>query len=163
MGMFRSLHVQDCIWFPISAHINVANIRIWGVLGGVLHIRRFSDSDSGGSGSATFSIDLTQGDSSSQNEGECGAGDVRGSINTGASFLRERVDKENVAARVGLVPSKNSILRTSDQSLSSSDSTNKYPRCSQDNATICESRPILGSVPFNHWNKTPTGPRTEVN
>uniref|UniRef100_A0A7I4F329 Uncharacterized protein n=1 Tax=Physcomitrium patens TaxID=3218 RepID=A0A7I4F329_PHYPA len=129
--------------------------------GGVLHIRRFSDSDSGGSGSATFSIDLTQGDSSSQNEGECGAGDVRGSINTGASFLRERVDKENVAARVGLVPSKNSILRTSDQSLSSSDSTNKYPRCSQDNATICESRPILGSVPFNHWDKTPTGPRTE--
>ncbi|KAG0590228.1 hypothetical protein KC19_1G082800 [Ceratodon purpureus] len=125
---------------------------------GVLHARRFSDSDSGGS--ATFSIDLTRPDSSQnnsqnvspQNQSEFDDLDAR-DIYTSGTFLRERVDKENSAVRISQALSKNSILRTSDQSLSSSDS-NKYLRRSQE--AIPENRSVLGSVPFNHWDKSPT-------
>lgn len=111
----------------------------------VQHTRRFSDSDSGGS--ATFSIDFNRADSNSLNsssqngssQNEC---DVRDS--TGASFFRERGDcKENSS----LIASRNSSLRTSDQSCDSG----KHLRRSQD--AIPENRPVLGSMPFNNWDK----------
>ena len=134
----------------------------WAV-SGVLHVRRFSDSDS--SGSATFSIDLSRAGSSqnksqndsSQNQNE--RGDLAGrDINTNASFLGERVDKENSAARINQAPGKNSALRSSDQSVSSNDST--YLGRSQEG--IPDNRSVLGSVPFNHWGKSSTDMYNEV-
>ncbi|XP_024372065.1 uncharacterized protein [Physcomitrium patens] len=114
----------------------------------VLHTRGSSDSDSGDSGSATFSIDLNQGDSPSQNGNGCVAADARDGITTSASS-RAGIDKENAAARVRQEPCK-SILQISEQS---SLSNNKHFRCSQD---IVPERSILGSMPFNHWDKNPT-------
>lgn len=106
------------------------------------HTRRFSDSDSGGS--ATFSIDFNRADSNSLNSSQNGSSqnecDVRDS--TGASFLRERGDKENSS-----MASRNSSLRNSDQSCDSG----KHLRRSQD--AIPENRPVLGSMPFNNWDK----------
>jgi hypothetical protein len=138
----------------------------WAV-SGVFHARRFSDSDSGPS--ATFSIDLTRADSSrndssrnqndsSRNQNECGGLEAR-DMNSSSSFLRERVEKENSAARIGQASSRNSSVRTSDQSVSSSDSS-KCLRRSQE--AIPENRSVLGSVPFNHWDKSSTDMYNEV-
>lgn len=126
----------------------------------MFHARRFSDSDSGPS--ATFSIDLTRADSSrndsSRNQNECGGLEAR-DMNSSSSFLRERVEKENSAARIGQASSRNSSMRTSDQSLSSSDSSNCLRRSQE---AIPENRSVLGSVPFNHWDKSSTDMYNEV-
>lgn len=133
----------------------------------MLHTRRFSDSDSGGS--ATFSIDFNRADNShnnsqsnsqnnslrnSQNESSLnpneGGAQLDARESTGGSFFRERVDKENLVARMGQTPSKTSVLRASDQSVSSSDS-NKHLRRSQE--ATHENRPVLGSMPFNNCDK----------
>lgn len=134
------------------------------ISGVMLHTRRFSDSDSGGS--ATFSIDLTRAESSqnnsqndsSQDQNDCGGLDAR-FINTSPPFVRDRADKENAAARIGHAPNKTNSLRASDQSVSSSDS-NKYLRNSHE--AVPENRSVLGLVPFNYSDKNATNINTEV-